>query len=146
MLFRNADFPDQYVNMQHPDDYKVVSEPFVEYINHSSGYKHRLIVRVCWQKSSTEFMPMSFVLDSGAPGHLYLSSKAQSMLEGMGRIHQDTEAFTAFVDILGAGQFPVQPSPPGYAPASIIGLGVIMKLGLRVRDGGFAFEDAPVAW
>ena len=32
LLLQNADFPDHYVDMQHPDDYSAVDHPFVEYI------------------------------------------------------------------------------------------------------------------
>lgn len=86
MLLQDADFPDNYVNMQHPEDYKVVSKPFVEYIPHFSGHNNRLIVRVCWEKSNTEFVPMSFVCDTGAPMGLYLSTKATNLLRSIGRV------------------------------------------------------------
>lgn len=145
MLLQDADFPDNYVNMQHPDDYFVVSKPFVEYIPHFSGHNNRLIVRVCWKGNNTEFVPMSFVCDTGAPMGLYLSTKATNLLRSIKRVVED-ETGNEYVEICKIGKASIEPTPPGYAPANIIGLRVIMKLGLNVGSGTFTFNNKPEAW
>ena len=154
MLLQDADFPDKYVNMQHPDDYKVVSEPFVQYIPHFSGHNNRLIVRVCWKKSNTpsaglgakaEFVPMSFVCDTGAPMGLYLSTKATNLLRNIERIVED-ETGNEYVEIFGIGKASIEPTPPGHAPANIVGLRMIMKLELSIGGGSFIFNKASEYW
>ena len=154
MLLQDADFPDNYVDMQHPEDYKVVSEPFVEYISHFSGHNNRLIVRVCWKKSNTEFVPMSFVCDTDAPMGLYLSTKATSLLRSIKRTVED-ETGNEYVEIFGIGKASIEPTPPcarglgqkpGHAPANIIGLRVIMKLELSTGGGSFIFNNTSEYW
>lgn len=145
MLLQDADFPENYVNMQHPDDYKIVSTPFTKYITHLLGHNNRLIARICWTKSNTEFVPMSFVCDTGAPMGLYLSTKATNILRNIGRITED-ETGNIYVNIQGIGKASVEPTPPGHAPANIIGLRLILKLGLSVGGNAFQFNNQPHAW
>lgn len=89
LLLQNADFPDHYVDMQHPDDYSTVDRPFVEYITNSYAHHYRLIVRVCRKLGEREYLPMSFVCDTGAPTALYLSDKAYRMLSRHKRVLED---------------------------------------------------------
>ena len=154
MLLQDADFPKNYVNMQHPEDYEVVSKPFVEYIPHFSGHNNRLIVRVCWKKSNTpsaglgaqaEFIPMSFVCDTGAPMGLYLSTKATDLLRNIRRIVED-ETGNEYVEVSEIGKASIEPTSPGHAPADIIGLRVIMKLELSTRRGSFVFNNTSEYW
>lgn len=145
MLLQNADFPGNYVDMQHPNDYKVISKHFVEYIPHFSGHNNRLIVRVCWRKSDKEFIPMSLFCDTGAPMGLYLSTKAISLLRSIERIVED-ETGNEYVEIFGIGKASIEPTPPGHAPANIIGLRVIMKLELSTGKGSFRFNNTSEYW
>lgn len=145
MLLQDTDFPNNYVNMQHPDDYEVVGNPFVEYIPHFSGHNNRLIVRVCWKKNDTEFVPMSFVCDTGAPMGLYLSTKATNILRNIKRVVED-ETGNEYVEIFGIGKASIEPTPPGHAPANIIGLRVIMKLELSTGGGSFRFNNTSEYW
>lgn len=146
-LLSNDDFPDDFVNMQHPDDFTVVSKPFVDYIPRFRCSNTRLIVRVCWRMSNTEFMPVSFVVDIGAPMGLYLSEKAYSELERVGRIRHDQ--FGRYAEIPGIGRAAVRLTPPGHVPANIVGLVLITELGLTIGPGiwqGFKIINAPDAW
>ena len=145
MLYQETGFPDSFVGMQHPNDYTGVSKPFAEYIPHFSGRNSHLIVRMCWEKSEAEYVPMSFVCDTGAPMGLYLSSIALCLLRSIGRVLED-ESGCEYVEIRHVGKASIHPAPPGYAPANILGLRVIMKLGLNVGNGTFVFKYAPVAW
>jgi hypothetical protein len=144
LLLQDADFPDNYVDMQHPDDYKLVDSALVEYIPHFSGHHNRLIIRVCW-KVNDKYMPMSFVCDTGAPMGLYLSEKALSLLMRHGRVIED-ETGNEYAEISGVGKAAVEPTPPGHAPANIMGLRLLVKLGLSLRpDSTFTLEYVPDA-
>ena len=132
LLLQNADFPDNYVNMQHPEDYSIFMQPFVEYITNSYAHHYRLIVRVCWKLSNTEYMPVSFVCDTGAPTGLYLSDKAHKILTKYRRVLED-DAGNVYANICGTGAAAVEPTPPGHAPANIIGLKLLLKLGSAQR-------------
>jgi hypothetical protein len=82
LLLHDEDFPENYVDMHHPEDYNEVSEFQPEFICHSYYGRHnRLIARVAWKVSDTVMIPMSFVCDTGAPSHLYLSVKAIKILD-----------------------------------------------------------------
>ncbi len=146
LLLHDADFPDNYVNMQHPDDYGTVDEPFIEYVPHFSGHNNRLIVRICWKTSRGKYVPMSFVCDTGAPMGLYLSEKAIRVLRKCGRIVED-ETGNEHVAIENIGKAAVEPTPPGHTPANIIGLRVLVKLGLRIsNDWTFCLDHVPNAF
>lgn len=152
MLLQDADFPGNYVEMQHPDDCSIVSKPFVEYITNSYAHHYRLIVRVCWKFDETKYMPMSFVCDTGAPTALYLSEKAYNILTIQRRVLED-DAGNVYASICKVGAAAVEPTPPGHAPANIIGLKLLMKLGLDLdpdksvqTTSGFVFKKMPDAF
>jgi len=71
----DADFPISYVNMAHPDDYKISSSPIdPDYIFHKEPHHNCLILRISW-KTDDGFLPMSFVCDTSALMHFYLSPR-----------------------------------------------------------------------
>lgn len=140
LLLQDADFPKDYVNMQHPDDYIVIDKPFVEYIVNSSAHHNRLIVRVCWKVNDDKYIPMSFVCDTGAPTALYLSQKAYKLLTDCKRVLED-DAGNVYASVHGTGSAAVEPTPPGHAPANIIGLKLLMRLKLNLSSSNFVFEN-----
>lgn len=155
LLLHDADFPENYSEMQHPEDYKVVQEPFVECIPHFSSRHNRLIARVCWEVQGNEYLPMSFVCDTGAPMGLYLSEKALSKLKACGRVMED-ETGTKYAAIRGVGKVAIDYTPPvskanrdfvpGHTPANIMGLRVLVKLEIRLKgDNTFCFGNMPAA-
>lgn len=90
LLLHDEDFPEGYKNMAHPSDYKEVKTFNPEFIYHSYFGRHnRLILRVAWKVSESVMIPMSFVCDTGAPSHLYLSKKAFSVLNKYNLILED---------------------------------------------------------
>ena len=95
LLLQDAVFPDNFINMHHPDYYKIVYSDtsvrvhFVEYIPHFNGHHNRLIIRICWKVSDSEYMLMSFVCDTGAPMGFYLCNEAMALLKGYRRIIED---------------------------------------------------------
>jgi hypothetical protein len=151
LLLQNADFPDNYVDMQHPDDYNAVEAPFVDYITNSYAHHYRLIVRVCWKLGEKKYIPMSFVCDTGAPTALYLSDKAYRLLSQHKRVLED-DAGNVYAVICETGAAAVEPTPPGHAPANIIGLKLLLKLRLDLdldkskHNSNFIFKKMPTAF
>jgi hypothetical protein len=74
------DFPDNYVNKQHPLDYIPAAEPIEpDGINRRSGSQsHRLILRISW-KAGDRSIPMSFLLDFNTR-NLCVSAKAHRIM------------------------------------------------------------------
>jgi len=107
LLLHDEDFPDNYRYMAHPDDYKETATFDPQFIYHSHIGKHnRLIARIAWKVPTTnerslqekldsrtpenyKMIPMSFVCDTGAPSHFYLSKKALQVLQEYGIIKED---------------------------------------------------------
>lgn len=146
LLLQDADFPENYVKMQHPEDYNIIGKPFIEYIPHFQGHHNRLIVRVCWLIGESRYMPISFVCNTGAPMGLYLSDKAASFLRRYDRVKED-ETGSEYAEVHSVGKAAVESTPPGHAPANIIGLRLLIKLGLDLYpDSTFSLRYAPEAF
>ena len=79
LQLQDADFPEYYENMQHPDDYKLVIQPFVECIPHYQAHHNSIIVRVCLQVKEG-YVPISFVWDISALTAMYPSKKGHKRL------------------------------------------------------------------
>ena len=72
----DADFPDGYRNMAHPEDYIETRDPFpLQVLLHKRPQHNRLLLRVCWRLGDDRFVPVTFVCDTGAPGAVYLSKR-----------------------------------------------------------------------
>lgn len=80
----DADFPSEYVNMQHREDYTVEYSPITPsfIVNQRQGHA-RLIFRISW-KTGNRFMPMSFIVDTGAVQPIYFGSVAMRIMEAHG--------------------------------------------------------------
>jgi hypothetical protein len=79
LLLTNADFPDYFTSMAHPDDYILSEERVFETIYHTKPHHNRLLLRASWkieQNGNTHYLPMTFVCDTGAPMYFYLCSRA----------------------------------------------------------------------
>lgn len=76
LLVHDEDFPPNYVDMAHPDDYKLTHEKICQFIMHKRFGRHnRLIARVPWKVQKEKYVYISFICDTGAPSHFYLSKK-----------------------------------------------------------------------
>ena len=67
-----SDYPDYFKDCAHPDDYKVFGKPVFEAIDHYHMFHSRLHVRLSWRLAESAFLPMTFVVDTGAPRYFYL--------------------------------------------------------------------------
>ena len=138
LLLHDEDFLDNYVHMAHPDDYKEVLEFKPEFIIHYYfGHHNRLIVRAA-------FIPMSFVCDTGAPSHIYLSSKASSILQEKGLLlTDDKEIQYVKIHINGIDTFSAVTENTPYVNknANILGLKSLKRLNMHLKDDNFSFNE-----
>ncbi len=150
MRFCSSDFPENFIDMAHPQDYLALDYPIPpEFIYHKNGQYSRLILRISWNINNT-YVPMSFVCDTSAPLHFYLSEKSMEVLEKGGRIKPSVfDVNCVHMQYGGLNNCSivaaVKPTPQNFRPANLIGLAVLSKLGLRVDKDRFSFEKA-VVW
>ena len=145
LLLHDEDFPTGYVNMVHPDDYKVTSRYVSEFIVHSRFGRHnRLIARVSWKILNNTYMPLSFVCDTGAPSHFYLSVSTLNELSKYNALKTDergtmyVKVFKNHTDTFLAN---IEETPHIHKNANIIGLKALQKLELHLSDQGFSFNS-----
>ena len=82
LLLCEGDFPSNYTHMAHPNDYLLSEEPIkAEFISHRNGHHNRLLFRISWKLSEGNYLPMTFVCDTGAPMHFYFSGRAMKAIE-----------------------------------------------------------------
>ena len=144
LLLHDKDFPEEFVHMAHPGDYKEVQEFKPQFIVHSHfGLRKRLIARVAWKTENRTMVPMSFVCNTGAPSHIYLSKDALRTLESKGLLRMDEED-TPYVEIHinreSMFSAVVEETPEVYKSANILGLKSLRRLHLHLTDDGFSFN------
>ena len=135
------DFPSSFKNMAHEDDYKIIDTYFKpEFIYHKNGKHRRLILRICWKIKNTEqYIPISFVCDTGAPYYLYLSSPAKKILSANNLIEKDDkEDEYIYMSHFKAG---IEGTPKSHQPANIIGLSSLLNLNLCLHNTGFSIDE-----
>ncbi|PNH10630.1 hypothetical protein TSOC_002612 [Tetrabaena socialis] len=76
-------------------------------------------------------MPLSFVLDTAAPRHMYLCTAALKALEAHELLHEDSDLDLQYVKLFGRS------CPVAHNSANILGLKMLKRLGLQ------PFEDEP---
>lgn len=139
VMLQIADFPEYFVNMHHPDDYKVTNKPVVELIYHQLIDHNRLILRISFKISEDMFIPITFICDTGVPGFIYINTLTRRLINS--RIQQDILE-NNFVKV-GEKYFQVKPSPSNHPDTNIIGLRMLSHLGLTVDIDNFSFSRLP---
>lgn len=140
LLLQEFDFPENYVNMAHPEDGTVTSTPITpEFIRHSRRGHFRMLVRFSLRLGDDRFAPYTFVCDTGAPIHIYLSEPAMSLLEAAGRIETD-ELGSLFITIAGR-KAAIRVTPHSHQPGNILGMLLLERFGLQMREGSFTFSS-----
>ena len=141
LRLQEADFPKGYVDMAHPDDYTATEKPLQPQLIEHQGVlgHHRLLLRVSFKLDNDRFSPFTFVLDTGAPFHLYLSQRSIEVLREGGRWKVADPV--DYVEILG-NKAVVRETPPTHSPANIMGLKMLKILKLRLMDD----KDAQVSF
>ncbi|KAJ3221265.1 hypothetical protein HK099_003649 [Clydaea vesicula] len=125
--------------MAHPNDYKPVNNfESSLIINDRYGKHKRLIARIAWKTQNGNFIPMSFVCDTGVPSSFYLSSKAIEILEEYSLLKLDDKG-VAYVTVHkdNSGQTfntTMEETPKVHKNANIVGLKVLLKIGLHISN------------
>jgi len=141
LLLQPSDFPKNFVDMAHPEDFIPTNTPIdPDLFDHEGHYgHHRLILRVSFLTKHDDYIPLTFVVDTGAPFHFYLSAKGTEALEKGGRLLTDG-AGQEYMKIFDQNVI-VHETPTTHRPANILGLKMIKILkGLQINEGGFSFH------
>ena len=135
-----ADFPQEYVNMQHPEDYSLQDSPIVPsfVVNQRQGHA-RLIFRISW-KTGSKFMPMSFIVDTGAVHPVYFGNVGMKMMEAHRLLLLD-DLGNDVVKLRSDYSVQYKPTPKCYDPANIIGLRFLLRFGLVIEGSAFRFNE-----
>ena len=147
-LYSRGDYPECYVDRQHPDDYKAISSPLPpEFIFHDYM---RLILRISF-KVGAEYIPMSFMLDTAAPFEFYFSERAFDALNNVIIDNRNRSMFEIPVNFGGCERepelFPVSITARSKQPGNFIGLGGLMRLGLKLNDPPDSFSlGCNISW
>ena len=120
----------------HPGDYIVTASPIDPcFIYHQyPGRQNRLSLRVSWCLGPERFVAMTFILDTGAPNHFYLSNKALQVLEDAEITCVSEDLDIEYVYVFGRKAL-VETTPNACQPANIIGLKMLKRLGMQLHDG-----------
>lgn len=137
------DFPEIYKNFAHPSDYQVTNEPILpECVYHKKyGFYCRLVFRTSLDLGNHHYTTLSFICDTGAAKFLYLTPKALDLLNRFKVLNVDDETDTLWL-LVAERKVPVEPAPL-HVPVNIIGLQLLSRLGLRLRENEFFFDNAP---
>lgn len=129
------DFPWRSMS-SHTDDYQETATPMEPELifHHVRGKNNRLWLRISWELGPNKFVPMSFLLDTGAPRHFYMSEEAISTLEAADLTGIDDDTDVEWTTVFGRKAL-IELTP--HQPANIIGLKMLKRLGLQL------FEDEP---
>jgi hypothetical protein len=139
IILTKEDFPINYVNNLHPDDHKIVDSPIdMERIFHQKKNHNRLLLRISIRVSNS-FISATFVCDTGAPNDLYLSDELKQIIRS--RIGEDLFQ-NEFIKI--GNEYALICSPPSnHHNINIIGLRLLDKFELMVKNGMFTFNNIP---
>lgn len=137
VMLQNADFPDNYINMEHPEDFIPIDHPVTELIFHKRKFHNRLILRISFKIDENTFVPISFVCDTGAPSFLYLAEKTKHVL--MCRISED-DLQNSIINIHGK-QMLVSDPPQNHKNVNIMGLRALEYFELYLKQGLFEFSN-----
>jgi hypothetical protein len=142
---RPTDFPGNFVNRKHPEDYILVPEPIVpEYIVHD---KIRLFLRISW-KTPKGYLPMTFMLDTTSPTAMSFCAEGMSAIYDCNFRHIDECLGYPYVRVHRGSEedfFDVGVDFSQEKSVNFIGLRALMKLGLHLDSKGFRF-DHNIPW
>lgn len=146
--FRIGELPREYVNMRHPDDFVIVGEFHPETWVVDTYRGPRAVGRLAW-KIDDKFLPVTFLLCTGAPSALYFSDEALVCFAGNGLLNSDGDGLgyvpvrhrDPMLRVATTYRAPVATSPPSHAPVNIVGLDLLVKMGfIMMRNGRVEFR------
>ncbi|KAJ6453494.1 hypothetical protein C8R47DRAFT_1168160 [Mycena vitilis] len=129
----SADYPEGWEYGHHPDDFKLLATPLKpEWLTFESSNPNQypLFHRVSFKIGKGQYLPMSFVVHSGAPRSLYLSDKAFKILDKHKRIDLGFR-----MHLENGPSFQLSDTPRNRQPFNIIGMSLIAELGFSRGEG-----------
>jgi hypothetical protein len=152
-LFQHMEFERTYANWRRNGDYilqKDVVKP--EFWTMKTGSMFRYMFRMCWRCHNYGYMPITFLVDTGAMESLYLCKEAIDTLRLLKVLTQDDDSKHMFVTLCRRGdgtcERPEQayrvrcyPTPKAYEPANIVGLRFVQRFGFVVDGDSFRFHN-----
>ncbi|CAB9525589.1 expressed unknown protein [Seminavis robusta] len=142
LVLQDADFPDGYVHMAHPDDYKPIESPLPKTcLLHQKIGHWRLILRISFLLANGKYLPISFICDTGVPYDFYFSELAVEKLTAGGRVKED-DIGNAYLDNIVGRKAAVRETPYTHKPGNILGLRMMLKLGCKLTESGFEFTES----
>jgi hypothetical protein len=145
IMLTNMDFPNNFVDMKYPDDYIPVADPTLQECTvHSCDTYLRLIMRISW-KIDGGFLPMSFILDTGAMSDVFLSKEGLAAFEKYKLVRRDG-LDNRFAPLRFGKKNDqqmkclIQTTPENFEPANLIGLKLLLRLGLHLNKSSFEFD------
>lgn len=143
LLLSQADFPSGWVDMAHPDDYTVLKAPLEPHVfTHDKPHHNRILFRISFKVGEGAYLPVSFVVNTGAPSSLYIGRKLRAHLGQHGRLLSD-ETDAEVLELHGIGKQAVRGTSSIHQPANVVGLPLIKKLSLVVGETAVAFTNCP---
>ncbi len=147
----NYDFPMNFVNCRHPQDYQPFGAPMDPECIVAKGVYYRLILRVSWKVEET-FVPMSFIVETRLSSGFYFSDVAYSILSDSKRLKYSEEHCYKVVSVHYGSEnstmlMAALRSPEGLENVNFIGANALMRFGLKLGDpeGGFSFQKN-ISW
>ena len=138
-MLAESDFPNYFVNFCHPEDYIIRKNPFTEKILHWKRHHNRLFLRICFKIDEKSFLPLTFILDTGSPSHIYLCKKAKDEIESI--INED-ELQNEYI-LLNGKKLAIHETPYVHQNVNIIGLLALSYFGFYLKGNSFELEDLP---
>ena len=137
LLLHDLDFPEDYVNKQHKNDYKIYDNPIKEYLYVKKSHHNRLLLRISYKIENNNYVPISFICDTGAPSGIYLSKYAKNIIKS--RIHED-ELQNEYIILNDNKKINVSDTPLQHGDINIFGIQILDYLCLKLSNGNFILE------
>lgn len=144
ILLYEADFPNYYVDKHHPDDYKIVREPFVRLIYHDRIGHNKLLLRITTKIGDGMYLPATYVCITDACKGACVGIYTNALLDRLinNRIVMDKESGISYINT-SVGKINVAPTPAPHQDCNIIGLRALCKFGLTLSPDSFEFTNLP---
>lgn len=144
VLLDDADFPDGFVDGEHPDD-DLGDPPYAadpdavmppQFTVHTRESHERLLMRIAWRVADGRFHNLTFVLDTGSPIPILLGRRAANRLADAGVIRN--QSFT-----LGGVSYGLVLMPANHPIGNVIGLPLLRRWGMVLDDESLEFRRLP---
>jgi len=139
-MLQEADFPDDFIDKHHPNDFIPSTEYIQELYFHRLPLHNRLLLRISFRLKNNIYIPFTFVLDTGATCHMYINSITRRLIKE--RIYED-DAGNQFINLSSGKRFGIYPSPDLHSDTNIIGVIGLAYFGLILQENSFEFINLP---